>query len=64
MTWDWQTPIVLLLAAVAAVYLLRRAWAVVKRKRAGGCGSCGTCPSQQERTGTTLPLVEINRDRL
>lgn len=40
-----QTVLVLVLVACAALFVLRRAWAVLRPKRDAGCGSdcgCGT----------------------
>jgi FeoB-associated Cys-rich membrane protein len=45
MNFDWQNAAVLLLVAVACGYLARLAWQSVARKKAGGCGSCSTCPA-------------------
>jgi FeoB-associated Cys-rich membrane protein len=45
MNFDWQTVAVVLVIAVACVYLARSAWRTVARKKAGACGACPTCPS-------------------
>ncbi|HEY4311474.1 MAG TPA: FeoB-associated Cys-rich membrane protein [Pirellulales bacterium] len=38
--------VTLAIVALAAGYLLRRAWGVVMSKRRGGCGTCASCPAQ------------------
>ena len=45
MNFDWQTVAVVLVIAVACIYLARAAWQTVARKKAGACGGCPTCPS-------------------
>ena len=45
MNFDWQTVGVVLVIAVACIYLARSAWQTVARKKAGACGACPTCPS-------------------
>jgi FeoB-associated Cys-rich membrane protein len=49
MNFDWQTVAVVLVIAVACVYLARGAWRTVARKKAGACGACPTCPSNPTR---------------
>jgi len=56
MNFNWQEIIALLLAAIAAGYLARRAWRVFGR----GCQSCSRCADQSEgglpRTKQLVPL--------
>jgi hypothetical protein len=41
MNFDWQTPLVLVVTALAAGWLVARAWRKRRRATAGGCGSAG-----------------------
>ena len=41
MNFDWQTPLVFVVTALAAGWLLARAWRKRRRTAAGGCGSAG-----------------------
>ena len=45
MDLHWQDGLTWAIVAVAAVYVARRVWLSLSRKKAAGCGSCGTCPS-------------------
>ena len=48
MQFPWQETVVLTLVAIAAGYLCYRAAMIAFRKRAGGCGTCSSCPSEGE----------------
>jgi hypothetical protein len=41
MDFDWQTPLVFVVTALAAGWLMARAWRKRRREAAGGCGSAG-----------------------
>jgi hypothetical protein len=41
MSFDWQTPIALLLVAIAASWLILRAWRKHRRAADSTCGSAG-----------------------
>lgn len=53
MIWSIDNLLVPAIVAVAALYLARRIWTVVAGRRAGGCGSCASCPA----SGTDKPQV-------
>jgi hypothetical protein len=50
--------VTLAIVALAAGYLLRRAWGVVMSKRRGGCGTCASCPAQV--AGTEPQVLSID----
>jgi hypothetical protein len=68
MTFDWQNVAALAIVLTAAVYLVRRVWKSVAKKRAGGCGACGSCPggssSPAGKTLVQLKTVAKPRSRL
>jgi hypothetical protein len=42
----WQDILALTVVSAATGYLVRQAWLVVRRRKAGACGGgCPTCPS-------------------
>ena len=49
MNFDWQNLSVLLLVGVAAAYLACAAWSSVARRKAAGCGGCGTCSAGTDK---------------
>ena len=60
---DWQLAVVVLSIAAATAYIGRRAWRTWRRK-ASGCGGCGTgCKSAASKEASTLarliPLEQI-----
>ena len=58
----WQDVLVIATIALAALFLLRQAWLVLARKKAGGCGGgCSSCPSEQNKAG--LPVVQLAAPR-
>ncbi|HEV3138589.1 MAG TPA: hypothetical protein VGZ26_11810 [Pirellulales bacterium] len=48
MSFEWQNLTALLVVAAAGVYLTRVAWQNIARRKAAGCGSCGSCPTGTE----------------
>jgi hypothetical protein len=58
MTFDWQNLTALAILLTAATYLVRRAWRTLVKKRAGGCGACGSCPAGTENPAAK-PLVQL-----
>jgi hypothetical protein len=59
MTTEWQNLVALGIVLTAAVYLIRRAWRTFVKKRAGGCGACGSCPaSSTNPAGKSLVQLE------
>jgi hypothetical protein len=55
----WQEPLVMLVVAAAAVYVLRRAQLALAG-HTSGCGSgCGTCPSASSDKEKQPPLMAI-----
>jgi len=58
MTFDWQNLAALAIVLSAVAYLVRRTWRTVAKKRAGGCGACGSCPAGTE-SATAKPLVQL-----
>jgi hypothetical protein len=55
-----QNFIVLLIVASAFAYLAWRGWSLaVARKKSAGCGSCGSCPSNDTAGAKVTPLVTI-----
>jgi hypothetical protein len=45
MNLQWQNAAVLVVVVAAIGYLARGAWQTLARRKAAGCGSCGTCPA-------------------
>ena len=59
MDLHWQDGLTWAIIAAAAVYVARRVWLSVSRKKAGGCGSCGTCPADSAKAKQSqLVLLE------
>ena len=42
MQFGWQEFVALIVVALAAGYLARRAWRVLIGKKSGGCGTCSS----------------------
>jgi len=55
---DWQTSATLLILAIAASILLRRAGAFVRSGKVGSCGSCAGC-GDSEKDKVAMPLVPL-----
>lgn len=58
---DWQTIIVIVIVSLAALYLVWRGAQAMIRKRSG-CGSCGSCPSNEQAANVApggKPLVQL-----
>jgi hypothetical protein len=47
MTFDWQNLAAAVIVVAAVGFLARWGWRSLRR--AGGCGSCGDCPSTSEQ---------------
>jgi hypothetical protein len=58
MNFDWQNVMALLVVGAAGVYLARVAWQSIARRKAAGCGSCGSCPSGAEANQPQLFGIE------
>jgi hypothetical protein len=58
MNLEWQNLTALFVVAAAGVYLARVAWQSVARRKAAGCGSCGSCPSGAEANQPQLFGIE------
>lgn len=41
----WQDIAALLIVFAAALYLCRAVYQVLARRKAAGCGTCGSCPA-------------------
>jgi hypothetical protein len=54
MQFGWQELVALMVVALAAGYLTRRAWRLVSGKKSGGCGTCSSCG-----TTSTNPNGEV-----
>lgn len=62
MNIDWQTVIAVGLVVAAAGYLAYSGWKVIARKRAGGCGTCSSCPSSTDgKRDDQRPFVSIEQ---
>jgi hypothetical protein len=59
MTIDWQTAIAAAAVFAAAVYLIRRGWRTITRKRTG-CGACSNCPTAQDPEAKPLISLDAN----
>jgi hypothetical protein len=57
MTFEWQTAIAAILVVSAAAYLVRRGWRTIAGRRIG-CGTCASCPADQNPSGK--PLVTLD----
>lgn len=58
MNTDWQQIVVVVAVAAAAMYLGRRAWVMIARKRGAGCGSCSNCPTETTPEGNQMVGIE------
>jgi len=57
MQLDWQTAAVLVIVALAAIYISRLAWLTLARKKAAACGGCKSCAANA--ANPVGPVVEI-----
>jgi hypothetical protein len=55
MNFGWQDVAALAIVGFAAIYLLRQAWRLLRR-RPTGCGGCSGCPTKPG----SRPLVSLN----
>jgi hypothetical protein len=58
---DWQNIIVIVCIALAGGYLAARAWRVIAGTKLGGCGTCGSCESNQPSAKPFLSIESISR---
>lgn len=57
-----QSAAAALIVLVAVGYLARRVWLSVRRQRLGGCGSCASCPADENgnlESADGRPLVSL-----
>ncbi|MBI3837139.1 MAG: hypothetical protein HY288_04295 [Planctomycetia bacterium] len=62
MSFDWQNLTALLAVAAAGAYLARVAWLSIAKRKAAGCGSCGSCPSGALANQPQVFGIEPERD--
>ena len=55
MSFDWQELLAGGIVLIAAAYLIRTVWRML-RGSSTGCGSCGPCSSGGEKTTTLVSL--------
>jgi len=55
---NWQSAAAGLIVLVAVGYLAHRLWLSVRRQRLGGCGSCASCPADENADGRPLVSLE------
>ncbi|MCA9222847.1 MAG: FeoB-associated Cys-rich membrane protein [Planctomycetales bacterium] len=66
----FQDILALLIIAVAAMYVARRAWLTLRGGKSGGCSTCRGCPSGQESsadnspTPRELPIIPVESLRV
>ena len=66
MHFGWQDLAALAIVAFAAIYLLRQAWRVVRRRPNGGCGGCSSCPTKpgsQKLVSLTIAQQPSSQER-
>jgi hypothetical protein len=66
--FDWQLPLVLLIVALAVVYLGRQAWRSWRGSRSGCGGGCGCSknspgPTRAEGNVTLIPADQLRLRR-
>lgn len=60
----WQDWVALGIVAVAAAWLLRRAWRLFGGEREGRCGGgCAGCPTSAGGPGAKLVALDLSRPR-
>jgi hypothetical protein len=52
-----QDFVALLIVTVSAVFLIRRGWQQMTRRRAGACGSCSHCAVKSSITSRSLITI-------
>jgi hypothetical protein len=58
-----QDIVAILIVAVAAAFLVRRAWWRLARRSNGACGSCGGCRSSNTPESPALvTIIDVHRD--
>ena len=57
MQLDWQNAAVLIIVALATVYLSRLAWLTLARKKTAACGGCKSCAANSPNQ--VGPVIEI-----
>jgi hypothetical protein len=58
-----QDFIAILIVIAAAAFLGRRAWLALARRKAGACGSCVSCPSNQPTLVNISDVPHIKTQR-
>jgi len=61
---NWQTVLVVLLVAGAAVYVARRMWRTWMSAKDGCAGSCGCSSAAKQAAGTGAPAVFLPAEQL
>jgi hypothetical protein len=56
---DWQQLITIGLVALAAVYVLRRAWWRCADRKVGACSGCHACPAAAPDRPAIRPFIDV-----
>ncbi|MCE9553492.1 MAG: FeoB-associated Cys-rich membrane protein [Planctomycetes bacterium] len=62
MSGIWQNLIVISIVAASALYLGLRMYRTLARRKASGCGGCGTCSQAPAAESPQIVPLEMRRD--